>query len=253
MVYIIQSNDDQLNMLKVGFARAQETKPECLIVPIIMPRDAAELLEMLLDVPNFTPRCDGDGLPSDAVGALTFAAQRTVHDALDQQENHSMLDVAELSALFDSAAPSQEPGKTRNIKTPFGVVTVDIAKYAVLTGLPLQASGPAHAYTIFTPSVTAPRFTSEHLVLVAIKGTKDTSAELGPISPDSLDFLLPRLEVRAASAFEPGGKTYFTRELQSGWQFLRCAQFSDVIRRYKIGWMHEVTRDENRGGLSFSY
>lgn len=251
MAYIIRSNEDMVGMLKRAIADAQQTKPQMLIVPVVMPEDPAQVAALLLDIPQYSPRRSDQDLPANAVGTLTLGGERTVDDVLDEQENHSMVDVRDALAMFECSTDVHVPGKTRVVDAMFGQLIVDLAKYARLLGLPTAATSN-NTYTVFVLQSPRPSGQGVQTVFVAVSGAQDISGGDGR-EDGALEPLLARLEARRGAGFDFASKPFFTRQFANGWQVFNNKQFLPMLGGYRSGYYFRVSYDSDRGGMNFQF
>ncbi|HEY9868205.1 MAG TPA: hypothetical protein V6D08_03500 [Candidatus Obscuribacterales bacterium] len=253
MAFIINSQKDMIRLVKHATAALHDVRAEMLIVPVLQVEDVTDAkLDILLEVPAFSPRRKDDDLPDGAAGVIRINTERTVDEALDEMETLSLVDMGTLVAAMECAASLHVPGKTRLVDLgQFGKLPVDVEQFAKRTGLPAK-SAAVDMYATFLLKVPDNRAdNSTRIMLVAIKGTTDTAAGCGG-PEDALVPMVSRLECRAREAFDTPAD-FFTRELADGWQLYHNKLFRDFLGWLRSCHYYNVTRDENRRGLVIEY
>lgn len=249
MAFIIKNRDDMVRMLNTACFSLIEGKKDMLIVPMMIAENAVETSEVLTDVTYFNPRRKKDSLHDDAIGIIRVNAEQTVHDALDQFEKMSLVDVGMLHCAIKSAADNHVKGKTRLLTTPMGQIAVDLEAFKENSGLPLDSD--TVDYTVFALEVPFQEGDQTVPIMVAIKGTEDTAKGNGG-KDTALDSLMARLEQRASNGMEPGA-SFHTHDIEDCWELFYNKLFRAAIGWLRRGYTYDATKNDAKGGIEISY
>lgn len=250
MAYIVQKRADMIGLVNQAIAKLQAGKGEMLILPFMLVEDAGDAAHLLLEAPKFVPATRSSTLPAGSAGTIIVNARRTVHDALDDLESLSVVNVSDVSAILKCATENYVKGKTRRVRMPIGECIVDLSAFAEATGLPMK-SNETIDYCVFIVSVPDTSTGDDRAIMVAVKGLSDIAGGEGG-EDSALDSLLPRMEARMQAGFEPGA-SFYARDLENGWQLFHNARFKEALAWFKRGYSYVVEVDEDKGGLNISY